>query len=40
MVGEEGLSYDNARLSQAMMLTGMAAQKPAFVEAGLRSCAG
>jgi hypothetical protein len=29
-VGEEVLSYDNARLSQAMMLTGMAAQKPAL----------
>jgi glycosyltransferase involved in cell wall biosynthesis len=34
---EEGLSYDNARLSQALMLTGMATQKPAYVEAGLRS---
>jgi glycosyltransferase involved in cell wall biosynthesis len=34
---EEGLSYDNARLSQAMMLTGMATQKPAYVDAGLRS---
>jgi glycosyltransferase involved in cell wall biosynthesis len=34
---EEGLSYDNARLSQALMLTGMATQKPAFVDAGLRS---
>jgi glycosyltransferase involved in cell wall biosynthesis len=34
---EEGLSYDNARLPQAMMLTGMATQTPAYVEAGLRS---
>jgi glycosyltransferase involved in cell wall biosynthesis len=34
---EEGLAYDNARLPQALMLTGMATQKPAFVEAGLRS---
>jgi glycosyltransferase involved in cell wall biosynthesis len=34
---EEGLAYDNARLSQALMLTGMATQKPAYVEAGLRS---
>jgi hypothetical protein len=34
---EEGLAYDNARLSQALMLTGMAMQKPAYVEAGLRS---
>jgi glycosyltransferase involved in cell wall biosynthesis len=34
---EEGLSYDNARLSQALILTGMATQKPAYVEAGLRS---
>jgi glycosyltransferase involved in cell wall biosynthesis len=34
---EEGLSYDNARLPQALMLTGMATQTPAYVEAGLRS---
>ncbi|MEA2884743.1 MAG: hypothetical protein QOH32_3999 [Bradyrhizobium sp.] len=34
---EEGLSYDNARLSQALILTGMATQRPAYVEAGLRS---
>ena len=33
---EEGLSYDNARLSQALILTGMATQKPAYVEAGLK----
>ncbi len=34
---EEGLSYDNARLSQALVLTGMATQTPAYVDAGLRS---
>jgi hypothetical protein len=34
---EEGLAYDNARLPQALILTGMATQKPAYVEAGLRS---
>jgi hypothetical protein len=34
---EEGLAYDNARLSQAMMMTGMATQTPAYVEAGLRT---
>jgi glycosyltransferase involved in cell wall biosynthesis len=34
---EEGLAYDNARLPQALMLTGMATQNPAYVEAGLRS---
>jgi glycosyltransferase involved in cell wall biosynthesis len=34
---EEGLAYDNARLPQALMLTGMATQTPAYVEAGLRS---
>ena len=34
---EEGLAYDNARLPQALMLTGMAIQKPAYVQAGLRS---
>jgi glycosyltransferase involved in cell wall biosynthesis len=34
---EEGLSYDNARLPQALMLTGMATQTPAYVDAGLRS---
>ncbi|WP_375413245.1 glycosyltransferase family 4 protein [uncultured Bradyrhizobium sp.] len=34
---EEGLSYDNARLSQALILTGMATQKTPYVEAGLRS---
>jgi glycosyltransferase involved in cell wall biosynthesis len=34
---EEGLSYDNARLPQALMLAGMATQQPTYVEAGLRS---
>jgi glycosyltransferase involved in cell wall biosynthesis len=34
---EEGLSYDNARLPQALMMTGMATQTPGFVDAGLRS---
>jgi glycosyltransferase involved in cell wall biosynthesis len=34
---EEGLAYDNARLPQALMLTGMATQTPGYIEAGLRS---
>ncbi|WP_377847867.1 glycosyltransferase family 4 protein [Bosea sp. UC22_33] len=34
---EEGLSYDNARLPQALIVTGLAAKVPAYVEAGLRS---
>ncbi len=34
---EEGLAYDNARLPQALMVTGMATQTPAYVAAGLRS---
>jgi glycosyltransferase involved in cell wall biosynthesis len=34
---EEGLAYDNARLPQALMMTGMATRTPAHVEAGLRS---
>jgi glycosyltransferase involved in cell wall biosynthesis len=34
---EEGLAYDNARLPQALMLTGMATQTPAHIDAGLRS---
>jgi glycosyltransferase involved in cell wall biosynthesis len=34
---EEGLAYDNARLPQALMVTGMATRTPAFVDAGLRS---
>jgi glycosyltransferase involved in cell wall biosynthesis len=33
---EEGLAYDNARLPQALMVTGMATQTPFYVEAGLR----
>ena len=34
---EGGLAYDNARLPQALMLTGMATQTPGYVDAGLRS---
>ncbi len=34
---EEGLAYDNARLPQALMATGMAMQTPGYVNAGLRS---
>jgi glycosyltransferase involved in cell wall biosynthesis len=34
---EAGLAYDNARLPQALMLTGIATQTPAYVDAGLRS---
>src|SRR5712671_5531159 len=34
---EEGLAYDNARLPQALMMTGMATQTPGHVDAGLRS---
>jgi glycosyltransferase involved in cell wall biosynthesis len=34
---EEGLAYDNARLPQALMMTGMATQTPGHVEAGLKS---
>jgi glycosyltransferase involved in cell wall biosynthesis len=34
---EEGLAYDNARLPQALIVTGMATGTPAYVEAGLRS---
>jgi hypothetical protein len=34
---EEGLAYDNARLPQALIITGMATQTPVYVEAGLRS---
>ena len=34
---EEGLAYDNARLPQALMITGMATQMPRYVDAGLRS---
>jgi hypothetical protein len=34
---EDGLSYDNARLSQALILTGLSTDAPAYVAAGLRS---
>ncbi len=34
---EEGLAYDNARLPQALILTGMATKTPAYVKAGLKS---
>jgi glycosyltransferase involved in cell wall biosynthesis len=34
---EEGLSYDNARLPQALIATGIALSSPAYVAAGLRS---
>jgi glycosyltransferase involved in cell wall biosynthesis len=34
---EEGLAYDNARLPQALIATGMATQTPAYVEAGLKT---
>jgi glycosyltransferase involved in cell wall biosynthesis len=34
---EEGLSYDNARLPQALIVTGEATGTPTYVEAGLRS---
>ena len=34
---EEGLAYDNARLPQALMATGLATQTPGYVNAGLRS---
>jgi glycosyltransferase involved in cell wall biosynthesis len=34
---EEGLAYDNARLSQALLMTGMATQTRGYVDAGLRS---
>jgi glycosyltransferase involved in cell wall biosynthesis len=34
---EEGLAYDNARLPQALIVTGMATQTPDYVDAGLRT---
>lgn len=34
---EEGLAYDNARLPQALILTGLSTKTPAYVEAGMRS---
>ncbi|WP_026606784.1 glycosyltransferase family 4 protein [Methylocapsa acidiphila] len=34
---EEVLAYDNARLPQALILTGLSTKRPAYVQAGLRS---
>ena len=34
---EKGLSYDNARLPQALIVTGVSASMPSYVSAGLRS---
>ena len=34
---EEGLSYDNARLPQALIVTGLAISAPGYIAAGLRS---
>jgi glycosyltransferase involved in cell wall biosynthesis len=34
---EEGLAYDNARLPQALIVTGMATGSTAYIDAGLRS---
>ena len=34
---EESLAYDNARLPQALIVTGMATRTPGYVDAGLRS---
>lgn len=34
---EEGLSYDNARLPQALISTGLSCQTPAYTAAGLRT---
>jgi glycosyltransferase involved in cell wall biosynthesis len=34
---EEGLSYDNARLPQALIVTGVCVGEPAYLTAGLRS---
>ena len=34
---EEGLAYDNARLPQALIITGLATQMPDYVDAGLRT---
>ena len=34
---EEGLAYDNARLPQALIVTGISTGAPAYVEAGLRA---
>ena len=37
---EDGLAYDNPRLSQAMIQTGLATRTPAYVEAACDRCAG
>jgi glycosyltransferase involved in cell wall biosynthesis len=34
---EEGLAYENARLPQALIVTGMATKTPSYVDGGLRS---
>jgi hypothetical protein len=34
---EAGLAYDNARMPQALLVTGMATGTPAYIDAGLRS---
>jgi glycosyltransferase involved in cell wall biosynthesis len=34
---EEGLAYDNARLPQALLVTGLATQTPTYVDGGLRT---
>jgi len=34
---EQGLAYDNARLPQGLIVTGLATQTPAYVDAGLRT---
>jgi hypothetical protein len=34
---EESLAYDNARLPQALIVTGLATRTPGYVDAGLRS---
>lgn len=34
---EKGLSYDNARLSQALIVTGLSTSMPSYVAAGLKS---
>jgi hypothetical protein len=34
---EEGLAYDNARLPQALLLTGIATDTPAYTKSGLRT---
>ena len=34
---EEGLAYDNARLAQALLVTGVCAEIPRYIDAGLES---